>query len=45
MAITIEATFDGEVLRPKQPPDLAPNTRVILTIQPIEEQDPSASFL
>lgn len=45
MAITIEATFDGEVLRPKRRPDLAPNTRVIVTIQPIEAQDRSASFL
>jgi hypothetical protein len=46
MTITIEATFDGEVLRPKQIPNLAPNTRVIVTIQPVEAQDSSpASFL
>jgi AF2212-like len=46
MTITIEATFDGEVLRLKRPPDLAPNTRVIVTIEPLEAQDSSpASFL
>lgn len=46
MTITIEATFDGEVLRPKQIPNLAPNTRVIVTIQPVEAQEsPPASFL
>jgi hypothetical protein len=41
MTITVEATFDGEVLRLKRPPDLAPNTRVIVTIQPVEEKDGS----
>jgi hypothetical protein len=46
MTITVEATFDGEVLRLKRPPDLAPNTRVIVTIEPLEAQDGSpASFL
>jgi hypothetical protein len=46
MTITVEAMFDGEVLRLEQVPDLAPNTRVIVTIQPVEAQvDSPASFL
>ena len=32
MTKTLEATFDGEVLRPDEPLELAPNTRVRLTI-------------
>lgn len=46
MTITIEATFDGEVLRLKRHPNLAPNTRVIVTIEPLETPARSpASFL
>lgn len=32
MTKTIEATFDGEVLRPDEPIELAPNTRVRVII-------------
>ena len=32
MSKTIEAIFDGEVLRPDEPLELLPNTRVRLTI-------------
>ncbi|MFH1116068.1 MAG: hypothetical protein V1792_19310 [Pseudomonadota bacterium] len=46
MTITIEAVFDGEVLRLKRLPNLAPNTSVIVTIQPVEAEDGlPASFL
>ena len=30
---TVEAVYDGEVLRPKEPVDLEPNTRVRITIE------------
>jgi hypothetical protein len=33
---TIDATFDGKVLRPDDPLGLAPNTRVRLTIEAVE---------
>ena len=33
MSKTLEATFDGEVLRPDEPLELEPNTRVRLTIE------------
>lgn len=33
MTKTLEATFDGEVLRPDEPLELAPNTRVRVTIE------------
>jgi hypothetical protein len=39
MTTTIEATFDGEVFRPKQPVSLEPNTPVKLTV---ESSAPSA---
>lgn len=46
MTITIEAVFDGEVLRLKRLPNLAPNTSVIVTIQPVAAEDGlPASFL
>ncbi|MDQ3685130.1 MAG: antitoxin family protein [Acidobacteriota bacterium] len=32
MTKTLEATYDGETLRPDEPLDLKPNTRVRLTI-------------
>jgi predicted DNA-binding antitoxin AbrB/MazE fold protein len=46
MSKTLEAIFDGEVLRPDEPIELEPNTRVRLTIEPIDtsEQQPK-SFL
>jgi hypothetical protein len=34
---TLTAVFDGEVLRPDSPLDLAPNTRYVITIQPLEQ--------
>ncbi|MDT5123488.1 MAG: hypothetical protein QOC96_2970 [Acidobacteriota bacterium] len=34
MSQTLEATFDGEVLRPDEPIELEPNTRVRITIEP-----------
>lgn len=33
MTKTLEATYDGEVLRPDQPLELEPNTRVHITIE------------
>jgi predicted DNA-binding antitoxin AbrB/MazE fold protein len=33
MSRTIEAIFDGEVLRPDEPLELQPNTRVRITIE------------
>jgi predicted DNA-binding antitoxin AbrB/MazE fold protein len=33
---TIEAVFDGKVLRPKDALTLEPNTRVRITIEPVE---------
>ena len=46
MSKTIEAVFDGEVLRPNEPLELQPNTRVRLTIDklPTDTQKPR-SFL
>jgi hypothetical protein len=37
MSKTLEAIFDGEVLRPEEPTGLEPNTRVKLTIEPVDE--------
>jgi len=46
MSQTLEATFDGEVLRPDEPIELEPNTRVRITIEPTSEAaDESKSFL
>jgi predicted DNA-binding antitoxin AbrB/MazE fold protein len=46
MSQTLEAMFDGEVLRPDEPIDLEPNTRVRITIEPAEEtENKSKSFL
>jgi predicted DNA-binding antitoxin AbrB/MazE fold protein len=46
MSKTLEAIFDGEVLRPDEPIELEPNTRVRLTIESIDisEKQPK-SFL
>jgi antitoxin component of MazEF toxin-antitoxin module len=38
MTTTIHATFDGQVLRPDEPLPLAPNSRVLITIQPAGEK-------
>ena len=46
MSKTLEAVFDGEVLRPDEPIDLAPNTRVRVTIEPAGQRRGEAkSFL
>ena len=46
MKTTIEAVFDGTVLRLDQPLNLAPNTRVRVTIEPVEpDGSRTSSFL
>jgi predicted DNA-binding antitoxin AbrB/MazE fold protein len=46
MSKTLEAIFDGEVLRPSEPLELAPDTRVRITIETADDdQPPPASFL
>lgn len=43
---TIEAVFDGEVLRPVEPIPLEPNTRVRITVELISPEEAQvASFL
>jgi acyl carrier protein/predicted DNA-binding antitoxin AbrB/MazE fold protein len=45
MTKTLEAVFDGEVLRPDEPIDLEPNTRVRITIETPGQSGKSNSFL
>jgi predicted DNA-binding antitoxin AbrB/MazE fold protein len=45
MSTTIEAVFDGEVLRPDRPLKLAPNTRVTLVVTTPGPSEPGESFL
>lgn len=46
MTTTLYATFDGEVLRPEHPVPLAPNTRVRITVETEQEDEPgTGSFL
>ena len=46
MIKTIEAVFDGKVFRPKDALTLEPNTRVRITIEPVEVTTKGAvSFL
>ena len=46
MVTTIEAIYDGEVLHPKVPLVLEPNTRVRITIETVEPATgEAASFL
>jgi hypothetical protein len=45
MTKTIEAVFDGKNLRPEEPLELAPNTRVRLTIETPTPSDAPQSFL
>ena len=46
MTRTMTATFDGEVLRPDEPVDLEPNTKVRITIETSEpEPEKTMSFL
>ena len=46
MVQTVEAIFDGAVLRPDEPLAIDPNTRVRVTIETLGgEEEPHASFL
>ena len=46
MVQTLEAVFDGEVLRPDEPLAIEPNTRVRLVIETVSEiKSKPASFL
>ena len=46
MVKTIEAVFDGKVLRPEDPLTLEPNTRVRITIETMEPStEKGTSFL
>jgi predicted DNA-binding antitoxin AbrB/MazE fold protein len=46
MVTTIEATYDGEVLRPEEPLSLEPYTRVRITIEMLPlDGDKPMSFL
>lgn len=46
MTLTVEAIFDGLILRPLDPLELAPNTRVtlMLTVSGLAAADPAASL-
>ncbi len=39
MTKTLEAVYDGEVLRPDEPLDLEPNTRVRVRIERVEKHE------
>ncbi len=46
MSQTLEAIYDGAVLRPVEPIELEPDTRVRVTIEKIDDADkPRKSFL
>ena len=46
MTKSLHATFDGLVLRPDEPVELAPNTRVRITIETVDAPvERAASFL
>jgi predicted DNA-binding antitoxin AbrB/MazE fold protein len=46
MTKTLEATYDGEVLRPDEPLELEPNTRVQITLEVDEDRSTKGmSFL
>ncbi|MFN0110586.1 MAG: antitoxin family protein [Blastocatellia bacterium] len=46
MTLTLEAVYDGTVLRPAQPLDLKPNTRLRITVETNEpETKANRSFL
>jgi hypothetical protein len=45
MTKSIEALFDGVTLRPDEPLELPPNTRVRLTIESLPTQGKAGSFL
>jgi predicted DNA-binding antitoxin AbrB/MazE fold protein len=42
MALTIEATYENGVLVPDHPLTLRDHGRVVLTVQPLEEETPAA---
>ncbi|OQA15270.1 MAG: hypothetical protein BWY64_02937 [bacterium ADurb.Bin363] len=39
MSKIVQAIFDGQVLKPENPLDLAPNTRVKLIIESVDTED------
>jgi len=45
MTTTIEAVFDGQVLRPDRPLKLEANTRVTLVVTTADTPEPAESFL
>lgn len=45
MTKTLEAVFDGEVLRPTEPVHLQPNTKVRLTLEVDDGAEAPKSFL
>ena len=45
MTRSIEAVFDGTTLRPDEPLELPPNTRVRLTIESLATPTPGGAFL
>jgi hypothetical protein len=45
MTISIEAVFDGVTLRPDEPLELPPNTRVRVTIESLPAAGEAGSFL
>ena len=46
MIKTLDAIFDGTVLRPEEPVELQPNTRVRITIETVEPAEAkTSSFL
>ena len=45
MTKTVEAFFDGEVLRPVEPLELQPNTRVRIIVETSESKGQPRSFL
>ena len=45
MVQTIEAVFDGTVLRPQSPLTFAINARVLVTVESLPTPAPAASFL
>lgn len=46
MSQTLEAIYDGAVLRPVEPIELEPDTRVRVTIEKVDDADkPRKSFL
>jgi predicted DNA-binding antitoxin AbrB/MazE fold protein len=38
MVITVEATYENGILKPKQPLSLVNGTQVVLTVTPVDEE-------